>query len=452
MRAVLRNLRDRRGVFQRINSAYLNLREVDQYAPVQLDEYIQKQRLELLTHCGATIPYYREAFRSRGIRGLSDWRKIPILTKTIIRAHADDLQDREGGYGWVRRNTSGGSTGEPVEFLQDDEYQIQMCAMKRVYDEWSGYHYGEPKVIIWGSERDILEGGEHWKVRFARWLQNETWINAFRMTDASMHHAIKDINRRKPVQVLAYVEAISTLCKFIRKHNLKVHSPVGIMTSAGTLYPEIKKEIEEVFQAPVFNRYGSRELGDIACDRSATSGLRVHPGTHYVEILRDDGEPCEIGEPGRMIVSCFTNRVMPLLRYEIGDVGVLGPASRDGVCAFQALQEIKGRETDTFISLGGDKIHGEYFTHLLYHRSWLTQFRFHQKRDHSVEILVVLADGVRRAQFTVECDDVVAKIKQAMGADCEVSWSEVSHLPPHQNGKFRYVISDVISDLNSTNN
>jgi hypothetical protein len=72
MRAVLRNLRDRRDVFQRINSAYLNLRGVDQYPPEQLDSYIRNQRLELLTHCGEKIPYYREVFRSRGIGGLSD--------------------------------------------------------------------------------------------------------------------------------------------------------------------------------------------------------------------------------------------------------------------------------------------------------------------------------------------------------------------------------------------
>lgn len=442
MRAVLRNLRDRRGVFQRINSAYLNLREVAQYSPEQLDEYIQKQRLELLTHCGATIPYYREIFRSIGIGGLSDWAKIPILTKAIIRAHADDLQDSEGWYGWVRRNTSGGSTGEPVEFLQDDEYQIQMCAMKRVYDEWSGYHYGEPKVIIWGSERDILENGEYWKVRFSRWLQSETWINAFRLSEESMFRAVEEINKRKPTQILAYVEAISTLCKFIKKKGLVVHSPTGIMTSAGTLYPEIRQEIEETFQASVFNRYGSRELGDMACSHHSINGLYVHPGTHYIEVLNEDGSACGPGESGRIIATCFTNRVMPLLRYDVGDIGVLGERGAGALSGFQVLADVKGRVTDTFITKSGEKIHGEYFTHLLYHRKWVKKFWFHQSSDLSIHIQVVMDGEIGLSDYIKEVEAINGKIRVLMGALCSITWEEVEAISSHASGKYRYVSSD----------
>ena len=445
MKTFLRKLRDQRGVLRRIHVACSDFEGIRQDSVPAMEKFLKAQQAEILDHCLGSIPYYQAALKQAGVSGVDDWRKIPILTKSILREHAERMVDSVSEYGWVRKNTSGGSTGEPVEFLQDDSYQVKMCAMKRIYDSWTGYAYGDPKVIIWGSERDILEGGEHWRVSVARWLQNESWVNAFQMSEEAMHAAIFEINKRKPTQILAYVEAISTLCKFIRKHNLKVHSPVGIMTSAGTLYPEIKQEIEETFQAPVFNRYGSRELGDIACSRSDTEGLLVHPGTHFVEIVRDDDSPCDVGESGRIIVTCFTNRVMPLLRYEVGDVGVIGEAPGVGVPQFQVLQEVKGRVSDTFTASGGAKVHGEFFTHLLYHKPWVQQFRFHQKSDGSIEILVVLADGLEDVVLRGYCEEVDRKIHVLMGESCLINWKLVDEIPSHKNGKFRYVISDVMS-------
>lgn len=445
MRNLLRKLRDRRGVLRRIRSACSDFEGIERYTAEAMAEYLKAQQVDVLRHCLDRIPYYQTALRQASVVSIDDWLKIPILTKTVLREHAESMVDSVGTYGWIRKNTSGGSTGEPVEFLQDDSYQVKMCAMKRIYDSWTGYAYGDPKVIIWGSERDILEGGEHWRVRVARWLQNESWVNAFQMSEAAMHAAILEINKKKPVQILAYVEAISTLCKFIRKHNLKVHAPQGIMTSAGTLYPEIKQEIEEVFQAPVFNRYGSRELGDIACSRSDTAGLLVHPATHYVEVVRDDDSLCEVGEPGRIIVTCFTNRVMPLLRYEVGDIGVMGEVPQVDRPQFQVLRQVKGRVSDTFIAPDGSKVHGEFFTHLLYHKPWVKQFQFHQKSDGSIEIMVVLNAEVEDARLRAHCAEVDGKIYVLMGKSCLINWKLVDEIPPHRNGKFRYVISDFLS-------
>ena len=57
---------------------------------------------------------------------LSKFNNIPILTKTIIRQYREHLVSDD----YVKRkwyyNSSGGSTGEHVRFIQDD-----------IYDKWS---------------------------------------------------------------------------------------------------------------------------------------------------------------------------------------------------------------------------------------------------------------------------------------------------------------------------
>lgn len=443
MRTLIRKLYGQRAYLRRIDRAYHRLKDVEVMSEEDVAFLAQETRGEFLQFCIRNVPYYRGLAAKLEIDGLDDWAKLPILTKDIIRENAEDL--RSEGYSslWIRKNTSGGSTGEPVVFLQDDAYQVDMCATKRVYDSWTDYQYGESKVILWGSERDLLVGREHWKTHFARWMQNEHWINAFRMTEESMAASVDLINQRKPVQILAYVEAISTLCKFIRRNNLLVHSPKAIMTSAGTLYPEIREEISETFNAPVYNRYGSREVGDMGSEYAAGSGLLVHPSVHYLEVVREDGSHCQPGEPGRILVSCFTNRVMPLLRYDVGDIGVMHPDGLPGMPAYQNLESVKGRVTDNFITSEGARIHGEFFTHLLYHRDWVQKFRFHQRADTSIDIYVVLTPHMKLIDLQEQCEQIESQIRQVMGDACELRWSALNELDSHENGKYRYVISDM---------
>ena len=290
---------------------YLNKREI---------ENIQLASLEkLLNYCYKNVDYYRDLFNSlnivkNGEIDLSRFKEIPLLTKDKIRNNFDRLKTKELNQKKWYYNTSGGSTGEPVRLIQDEQYKKWVRAVKVIYDTWTGYHVGDNKVILWGSERDLFVGQETLKVRAIRWLKNETWLNAFRMDEDKMYEYVDIINHQRPVQILAYVSSIYELARFIERKGLKVYSPKAIMTSAGTLYRPMREVIERVFQAPVFNRYGSREVGDMACKCEVRNGLHVSPLTHYIEILRADRTPAEAGEAGEVVVTSLVIFSMSLIR------------------------------------------------------------------------------------------------------------------------------------------
>lgn len=270
------------------------------------------------------------------------------------------------------------------------------------------------------------------------------------MGPSEMRKYVEIINTVRPVQILAYVEAIYELAKFIEREGLKVWSPRAIMTSAGTLYGYMREVIERVFQAPVYNRYGSREVGDIACECEAHQGLHVCPLTHYVEILREDGTSAPPGEIGEVVVTSLINYAMPLIRYRIGDMAAWADHNCSCGRRWPLLKEVTGRTADTFISSSGRRVHGEYFTHLVYFRDWVKKFQFVQESPDRIRLLVIPAVPKNEINEIIarEKADIEAKIQVAMGPECKLEIEVVDDIPASPSGKYRYTISKVAPNGN----
>lgn len=413
---------------------------------------LQQERLaRLLGHAYHHVPYYHGVFLASGVIhndrtvNLKNLSRIPLLDKALIRNRyeelkSDDLSKRK----WCE-NTSGGSTGEPVRFIQDNGYHDSCLAIKILDDLWSGYSSGERKIILWGSERDLFVGKETLKKRAGRWLRNELWLNAFRITPEHMHEYVGCINDYKPVQILAYTESIYELSRFIEREGLSVYSPKSIMASAGVLQPHMRETIERVFRAPVFNRYGSREVGDIACECDHHQGLHISPFTHHVEILGQDGSPAGPGELGEIVVTLLTNYAMPLIRYRIGDMGVWSGNACTCGRQWPLLRQVTGRISDTFTTKTGTRIHGEYFTHLFYFQDWVNKFQIIQEERDFIRVLVVPHKEVKPSPelHAREIRKITDGIHLVMGQDCRVHFKFVDDIDPTASGKYRYTVSKV---------
>lgn len=416
---------------------------------------LQGQKLEeLILHAYRHVPFYQHLFEvhalvdRQGKVNLERFTDLPLLDKETIRENWQDLKSDDLNQRTWRENTSGGSTGEPVKFIQDSTYHDWSVAKKMLFDEWTGYRLGDKKLTLWGSERDLLVGRESFKTYLGRWLRNEVMLNSFKMSPETMKEYVNTINSFQPKQILAYVESIYELARFIEREKLQVYSPAAIMTSAGTLHNHMREKIEAVFEAPVFNRYGSREVGDIACEDASHAGLLVSAPTHYVELLDQEGVPTKPGEVGELVVTLLTNFAMPLIRYRIGDMGVWADTTVTQTKALPVLSEVTGRVTDTFLTKAGTQVYGEYFTHLFYFQSWIEKFQVVQESfDHIVvKIVPVQKKGFDPASVRKELDDIQKKIEFVMG-ECRVEFAFVDTIAPTGSGKYRYTISKVTENV-----
>jgi phenylacetate-CoA ligase len=205
----------------------------------------------------------------------------------------------------------------------------------------------------------------------------------------------------------------------------------------------MRETIEGVFGCKVFDRYGSREVSDIAGECSAHRGLHVFPWGCYVEVVDDAGERVPAGTEGNILVTCLGNYAMPLVRYQIGDRGVL---SSDTTCSCgrggQILERIAGRNDDIFVRSDGTQIEGGYFGVLLYSRPWVLQCQVIQRGYTSILFKIKRsAHGCAPG----ELEDIIGKTRMAMGEECQVDFEFVEDIPKSPSGKYRYILSQVNS-------
>ena len=418
-----------------------------QWNTVEENREIQRKKLYMLIkYANQNIPYYQRVIQEYNIQFsedtiFDDIKKFPVLTKNIIRNNFDKLYKfRDNTY---YRNSSGGSTGEPVIFYQDKPYLEWATANKILFNEWAGRKIGDLMVKLWGSFRDALKGGQGFKGYLRQQLSGVTVLNSNRMTEKNMYEYAQRINNIKPCLILAYTSSIDEFAHFIRKNHLSIYSPQAIMTSAGVLYPEVRARIEEVFRAPVFNRYGSREVSDIACNCEKSHGLHLIPDIHYLEIVDDEGKEVKPGKSGNIIITLLTNYTMPLIRYKIGDRGILSDKNSQCGRGLPLLESVTGRIKSTFKNKFGAYIDDDLFIRLFRLKENIKQFQIIQEEIEYISINLVLIDETKFKDLDEDFKEINQIIWKVMGDETKIKYNIVDEIESSPSGKYMYTFSRV---------
>jgi phenylacetate-CoA ligase len=410
---------------------------------------LQARRLEeILAYAAAHVPHYGDVLREHGVvddhgavhrERLAD---VPTLTKEALRSDPESLASDDRTRRRPYWNQSGGSVGLPVRFIQDREYHDAMEASKVVFDEWTGRALGERQLRLWAAPRDLGSGRLPARKRAGRWLRNEIWLDARRMDGPKMRAYLDTIREFHPVLMLAYADAAYDLARFVEREGLEPYSPHAIMTSASLLTPPMRAQIERVFQCGVFDRYGTREVGDIACECERHAGLHVSLQTHYVEILRPDGSACDPGEVGEVFVTSLTNKSMPFIRYQIGDLAAW--ADHDCECGrgWPLLDHIEGRSNATFVAADGALVRGVLLGEPLWGREWVERFQIVQEEVGYVRILIEKPSDYTREPPVGETAEVSAEVRRVLG-ECRVEFEYVPELSRAPSGKYQFIVSKV---------
>jgi phenylacetate-CoA ligase len=389
-----------------------------------------------LRHALETVPYYRAAWRKAGVHpsdvnSLADLGAFPILTKDDIRRHERNLVSTAFDASKLRVKRTSGSTGVPLT-IRIDEPGVQWktaCTIRS--DEWSGYRLGQRVAKVWGNPEYRHFG---LKGRLRNFLfDRAAYLDTLNLNDERIAEFAATIRRHRPGLIFGHAHSLYLLACSLKRSGVMDVRPNGIISTAMLLHDWQRTAIEQVFDCPVTNRYGCEEVSLIASECELHQGLHINADSIYTEI----------GETGKLLITDLSNRAMPLVRYQVGDVVVgSGRVCRCGR-GLPLIERVEGREADYVVTPAGNLISGisltENFALLI---PGTAQIQIVQESLHFLRLRLVKGDD-----FT---DDSRRKIGELVG---ELFGPSVRHevefvdaIPQEPSGKYRFCISKVARD------
>lgn len=334
------------------------LEEMQWYSRERLLTHQKSQLHQILAHAQSSSPYYegsipRLAETSDVVAVLTS---LPLLEKRDVQRHAAAIRARVPT-GRVSRKTTGGSTGEPVTILKDrTATAYERAAMWLAYG-WFDVEMGDRAARFWGTPYT-------WKRRLSSRIgdlfMNRIRFSAFEFDDRELGEYWNRLRRFAPDYVHGYVSMLEQMARWSLREADQDPPPLkSVVATSEVLTEPQRKVIEEAFRAPVQVEYGCGELGPIAHE-CPEGNLHLMVPNLWIEILRPDGTAAAPGESGELVLTDLHNRTMPLIRYRVGDFGLLGDACRCGR-GFPVLEKVWGRAYDFVESPDGRRYHGEFF-------------------------------------------------------------------------------------------
>ena len=119
------------------------------------DWQIEKMH-QFINHAYEHTVYYRNLFDSLkltpdDIQTPEDLKKLPVLSKDDIRSHYQELIADDANKYKHREGKTGGSTGEPLQYICDEEVWGYITGTRIFSWRTTPYRYGD-KFVALGSE------------------------------------------------------------------------------------------------------------------------------------------------------------------------------------------------------------------------------------------------------------------------------------------------------------
>jgi phenylacetate-CoA ligase len=422
--------------------AYLTgLQKTQWSSPDELSAMQTAALRRLLAHATAHCPYYRDRWRPRGldpesIQSPADLEKWPRTDRADVRQFRTQMRADIPGLKLIAKST-GGSTGEPVQFdLDNDSNDRRSAAALRGYG-WAGIHPGDRQLHLWGVPIVKQSRARRWKESLYHALYRRKMLSTFGLSESRFDEYLTAYNSCRPDSIVAYTSSLYEFARMIHRRGLTPFRPKSIVVGAEKLHPFQRELIEAVFHAPVFETYGSREVMLIGAECDRHRGLHLTAEHLIAEVLDDDGRPVAAGVEGDIHVTDLYNYGMPFVRYKTGDRAVGGLTQCPCGRGLPLLSGVAGRSMDTLTTPDGRRVSGALFPHLMKDFASVVRFQVVQDRLDHVQLRVVAGPGFS----DVERDKIRELIGEELGPAVNFELLTVDDIPLTGAGKLRVVVN-----------
>ena len=409
------------------------------------DEELKKIQIDsfksILSHAVENVPYYQKnmGLKKPEIEAISSMdilRELPILEKRILRETPEMLMSKSYDRRKLVRINTSGTTGTPLTVYISADARKKNYAFFERSKQWAGINGFERSITFAG--RTIVpaeqKGPPYWRRNV---LFNNTIFSSYHLSENTVEDYLKAIRVIKPVFIDSYPSSISFIADQMIRTNNEGINVKAIITSAETLLDHQRRKIEKAFGCRVYDQYGSAEQVVFVC-QCEKGNYHVNPEYGYLEVLDRNKQPVKTGELGEFVCTGFTNTAMPLIRYKIGDMGILSDRKCGCGRHFPVIERIDGRDDDVLITPEGRYI-GRLDPIFKGVENTIKESQIIQEKIDLIRILIVRGDGYqeRHGEF------IVKELEKRVGTALAHKIEYVDSIPRTKNGKYRAVICEV---------
>lgn len=364
---------------------------------------------------------------SRGLREIFD--TIPILKRDQLQKNFDALLNREypTAHGATKEVVSSGSTGRPIKILSSELTRLKYSVLDHRLHEWCRHDYQKTVGRI-TRPIDLKRPPApiHWSGLFPSGFMYQFDVCQ------PIPKQIDWLDDLKPDYLVTYPSNLEALIANLRGNGRELEV-TGIVTVGEVLESSIRQSLDEFHDAQLVDCYSAQELGYIAIQCPDNQDIyHCQDESLYVEILKSDGSPCDVGEVGRVVVTDLHNYASPLIRYELGDY-----AERGGLCqcgrGLSTISRIVGRKRNMAVLPSGEKIWPSFPAEMFMEiTDKILQFKLRQTDVGEIELLLSVSQELDE---TEQCR-IVGSLMERLKYPFDFKFTYADQIPRAISGKF----------------
>lgn len=421
-------------------------------------EYDSKEEIEttqlrllkkIIEYSYKNVPYYSDLFTKEkinpdDIKNLEDIKKIPYLTKDIIRKNSDKLISPTIAKKYFKSVLSGGTSGLPLEFYLDKRTSspVEMAYIEHLWKR-VGFKLYDRCLVLRGEALNVAENKKYWKMnRSVNWLS----ISSFHINDQTFSIYLDKIKSFKPKFIVAYPSVIYLLALLFKRYNVPpIKSLKAIILSSESIYESQRTYIKNVFNTRVFSYYGLSEKCCIAAECENSTFYEFAPYYGFVEYINQNEDWCtEEDEKGEIVATSFNNYAFPFIRYKTGDTCIY-TTKKQTERNWPVIKQIIGRTQEFLIDKTNSIVtftcHDEPFYPII---NKINAYQFHQYKPGEVRLLIENIEPINETELSRMRKELNDYYK-----DIVFTFETVKSIPRTKSGKLKYLIQKL--DLDKIN-
>lgn len=409
-----------------------NIEEWRQLAEKNENELLEiqsKKLAEILLYAKKTVPFYKSI-------NASDLNEFPILTKDILRKNRDKLISENYDIKDLDKHHSTGSTGIQSVTYMTQSHTNYLRSLQTHWWELAGYELGD-HLLQFGisQERSTLK-------KIKDFFYRCTYEKAFGLSPKDFDRITNRLITKKDLVIAGYPSVINQLAIFCESANKNL-AVKSVICFGDKLFNHYLKNIHSAFgeNIKVVDTYGCAEglLMAIKADENYYNIMSPHV---KLEIVDDFGQPLNDGEMGNVLVTCLTNKAMPLIRYKLGDLAIKLPKDdypKTRKLNYPLLKKVIGRETDIIKTKNGTTLNVHSFTGVLEYYQQIRQYKIIQNNLDEITLQYVPEDSFDDSQIV----EIRSKLLELTKNIVSISFKKVDDITPSKSGKPQIIESNL---------